>query len=97
MSSPHSDTNIRGGLVMTEADNTGPLVDVLVRVNLDPDRGNAVGIIGMVSRALAGAGRMDLAEQYGREALLGDFDHLLTVSAKYVRLETERDEDRDTD
>lgn len=46
--------------------------------------GNAFSVMGAVSKALKNAGRKDLADEYMKEAMSGDYDNLLRASMKYV-------------
>lgn len=57
-------------------------------VKLIGQDGNAFSVMGNVKRALkrAGADR-EYIDQYLEEAMSGDYNHLLTVSMKYVNVE----------
>lgn len=46
--------------------------------------GNAFSVMGAVSKALKNAGYKDLANDYMKEAMSGDYDNLLRASMKYV-------------
>ena len=57
-------------------------------VKLIGQDGNAFAIMGNVKRALKHAGAdKDYIDEYLKEATSGDYDHLLTVSMKYVNVE----------
>lgn len=62
-----------------------PKTDVVVK--LTETDGNAFCIIGKVSKALKNAGHIDLAKEYQKEAMKGDYDNLLRVSMEYVEVE----------
>ncbi len=57
-------------------------------VKLIGQDGNAFSVMGNVKRALkrAGADR-EYLDQYLKQAISGDYNHLLTVSMKYVNIE----------
>ncbi len=57
-----------------------------VVVKLVGTDGNAFAIMGKVSSALKKAGHGDLASAYCKEAISGDYDHLLSVSMDYVKV-----------
>jgi len=65
--------------------NGEPLTDV--KVSLLGKDGNAFFIMGTVSKALRKAGHGDLVDGYMKEAMDGDYDHLLQVTMKYVEIE----------
>ncbi len=57
-------------------------------VNLIGQDGNAFSIMGNIKRALKRAGAdKEYIDKYISEATSGDYDHLLTVSMKYVHVE----------
>ena len=56
-------------------------------VKLIGEDGNAFAIMGAVSKALKRAGYFDLASQYFKEATEGDYNHMLSVTMKYVNVE----------
>ncbi len=57
-------------------------------VKLTGQDGNAFAIMGNVKRALKHAGAdKEYIDKYISEATSGDYDHLLTVSMKYVNIE----------
>lgn len=58
-----------------------------VRVKLVGEDGNAFAILGTVNNALKKAGHKELAKQYMKEAMEGDYDHLLQVTMAYVEVE----------
>ena len=54
-------------------------------VQLTGEDGNAFYIMGRVSQALRKAGAdKEYIEQYHRECAMGDYNHLLTTTMKYV-------------
>lgn len=48
---------------------------------------NAFFILGTVQKALRKAGLPELAEKYVKEAMAGDYYHLLDVTMDYVEVE----------
>jgi len=57
-------------------------------VKLIGQYGNAFAVMGNIKRALKSAGAdKDYIDAYLKEATSGDYDHLLTVSMKYVDIE----------
>jgi len=58
-----------------------------VKVKLTGEDGNAFAILGKVSRELRRNGHKDLVAQYQKEAMSGDYDHLLQVTMEYVVVE----------
>jgi len=67
-------------------ENAGkPLTEV--KVKLTGENGNAFAIMGRVRTALRRAGRADLVEEFTREAMAGDYDHLIQTCLKYVEVE----------
>jgi hypothetical protein len=57
-------------------------------VKLIGQDGNAFSVMGNVKRALKRAGAdQEYLDQYLKEATSGDYNHLLTVSMKYVNVE----------
>ena len=59
-----------------------------IRVQLTGTDGNAFAVIGRVNKALKRAGIL-VAErdQFVREAMSGDYDHLLRTCMKWVRVD----------
>lgn len=55
-----------------------------ISVKLLGTNGNAFEILGKVIGALKRGGRKDLVEAYQKEAMAGDYDHLLQVTMQYV-------------
>ena len=55
-----------------------------VQVKLVGEDGNAFAIMGRVRRALIDNGHHDLAEEYMKQAVEGDYNHLLAVTLEYV-------------
>ena len=58
-----------------------------VNVKLTGHNGNAFVVMGRVSRAMqrAGVDRKDI-DQYKKESMSGDYDHLLQVAMSYVNV-----------
>jgi hypothetical protein len=56
-------------------------------VKLVGEDGNAFAILGKVKKALQKGGFNDLASQYMKEAMSGDYDNLLRVTSEYVDIE----------
>ena len=54
------------------------------RVKLVGQDGNAFYILGVTKRAIAKSDKPELAEEYTREAMSGDYDNLLRVTMEYV-------------
>ena len=57
-----------------------------IEVKLLGQNGNAFYILGAVTKAMKMAGFGELAEQYKKEAMAGDYDHLLQVTMEYVNV-----------
>tara|TARA_Y100001973_G_C5186556_1_gene328212 strand:+ start:1551 stop:1754 length:204 start_codon:yes stop_codon:yes gene_type:complete len=55
-----------------------------VEVNISEIDGNAFSIIGEVKRALRGKASPEQIEEYMREAMSGDYDHVLQTTMKMV-------------
>jgi hypothetical protein len=62
-----------------------PKTDVVV--NLSGNNGNAFSIIGQVTKALKRADHSDLVDEFQKEAMSGDYDHLLQTAMEYVVVE----------
>ena len=58
-----------------------------ITVKLTGENGNAFAIIGRVRTALRKNGRPDLIEAFSRDAMSGDYDHLLQTCLRYVIVE----------
>jgi len=58
-----------------------------VQVKLIGTDGNAFAILGKVKQALKRAGHTDLADQFMKEAMSGDYNHLLRTAMEYVEVE----------
>jgi hypothetical protein len=58
-----------------------------VTVELVGQDGNAFAILGRVAAALRKAGHTDSVDEYMREAMSGDYDNLLRVTAQTVNVE----------
>jgi len=58
-----------------------------ITVKLIGKDGNAFAILGAVKSALKKAGMKEEAEAYLKEAMAGDYDHLLATTMKYVDVE----------
>lgn len=57
-----------------------------VKVKLVGSRGNAFGVLGKVSKALRMNGHKDLIDEFMKEAMSGDYDHLLATAMDYVEV-----------
>lgn len=55
-----------------------------VKVQLTGEDGNAFFIIGRVSAALKAAGHRDVVPEFQKEAMSGDYDHVLQTCMEYV-------------
>lgn len=58
-----------------------------ITVKLVGEDGNAMTIMGKVSKALRNGNKGDLVDKYIEEATSGDYDNLLRVTMKYVIVE----------
>jgi hypothetical protein len=58
-----------------------------ITVKLVGEDGNAFAILGKVSKALRNNGHADLAKEFQKEAMSGDYDHLLCTAMDYVEIE----------
>jgi len=58
-----------------------------ITVNLIGQDGNGFGIISKVNKALKRAGYKNEAETFMKEAMSGDYDHLLRTVMEYVEVE----------
>lgn len=58
-----------------------------IKVKLIGNDGNAFAILGAVQKALKDHGRSDLVDEFLKEAMSGDYDHLLQTCCKYVEVE----------
>jgi hypothetical protein len=59
-----------------------------IEVKLIGQDGNAFCIIGMVRKAMRRGGvKAEVIEAYCKEAMSGDYDHLLQVTMEYVEVE----------
>ena len=62
--------------------------DIRPKVKLIREDGNAFNILGKVQKALKDAGASkEYIEEYVKEALAGDYNHLLSTTMKYVDVE----------
>ena len=57
-----------------------------IKVKLIGEDGNAFAILGKVSHALRHAGKKELADEFVREAMKGDYDHLLCTCMEVVKV-----------
>ena len=55
--------------------------------------GNAFAILGSCRQALARARRLDLWNEFHKEATSGDYNHLLTTGCDYFVVDADEDED----
>jgi len=58
-----------------------------VRVHLVGEDCNAFAIIGRVNNALKRNGHKELCDEFTKEAMSGDYDHLLQTAMEYVEVE----------
>jgi hypothetical protein len=58
-----------------------------ITVKLTGEDGNAFAIIGKVSAALKKNGYADLSREFQKEAISGDYNHLLQTAMEYVEVE----------
>ena len=56
-------------------------------VQLVGEDGNAFAIMGKVTKALKRNGHADLVDAFRKEAMSGDYAHLLQTAAEYVVIE----------
>jgi len=57
-----------------------------IKVKLTGNDGNAFAILGAVNKALKKNGKEDLAKEFMKEAMSGDYDHLLQTAMDYVEV-----------
>jgi hypothetical protein len=57
-----------------------------IKVKLVGTDGNAFAILGKVKGALNKGGYPDLAQEFLKEAMSGDYDHLLQTAMDYVEV-----------
>ena len=57
-----------------------------VKVKLIGKDGNAFAIIGTVRNALIKAGHKDLADEYRKKAMAGDYNNVLMTTMDYVEI-----------
>lgn len=57
------------------------------KVKLTGEDGNAFHILGRVTLAIKESDKPELSEEFYREALSGNYDHLLRTCMKYVEVE----------
>ncbi len=57
-----------------------------VSIELNGPTGNAFAIMGLTIRALKAAGRKADADRYAAESVQGNYENLLEVTRRYVRL-----------
>lgn len=58
-----------------------------ITVKLVGEDGNAFAIIGRVSQALKRGGHPELVKEFQKEAMSGDYDHVLSTCMDYVEVE----------
>ena len=58
-----------------------------IKVKLVGKDGNAFSILARVSQALRRGGRADLVEPFMKEAMSGNYTHLLAAAMEYVEVE----------
>jgi hypothetical protein len=57
-----------------------------IKVRLVGTDGNAFALMGKVCAALRKGNRSDLVSEFQKEAMSGDYDHLLTTCCEYVEV-----------
>lgn len=57
-----------------------------VEVQLTGCDGNAFSVMGAVTNALRRAGHRDVVDEFRREAVSGDYDHLLQTCMRWVNV-----------
>ena len=57
--------------------------------------GNVFNLLGICRRALGRAGRLDLWDEFYKEATSGDYNHALATIADYFEIGSVNDEDED--
>lgn len=58
-----------------------------IRVQLTGTDGNAFTLMGKVKKALLQAGHKELAQEFIKEAMSGDYNHLLQTCMEYVEVD----------
>ena len=58
-----------------------------IKVKLVGEDGNAFAILGRCRQALARARRLDLWNEFYKEATSGDYNHLLTMVCDYFKVD----------
>ena len=66
-----------------------------IKVKLIGEDGNAFAILGRCRQALARARRLDLWEEFRKEATSSDYDHLLATVCDYFVVDADEDEDEE--
>ena len=66
-----------------------------IKVKLVGEDGNAFAILGRCRQALARARRLDLWEEFRKEATSSDYDHLLATVCDYFVVDADEDEDEE--
>ena len=64
-----------------------------IKVKLVGEDGNAFAILGRCRQALARARRLDLWNEFHKEATSGDYNHLLTTVCDYFEVDADEDDD----
>lgn len=57
------------------------------KVKLIGEDGNAFIILGKVKKAILKSDHPELADEFVKEAMSGDYDHLLVTAMQYVNIE----------
>ena len=66
-----------------------------IKVKLVGEDGNAFAILGRCRQALARARRLDLWEEFRKEATSSDYDHLLATVCDYFEVDYFGEEEED--
>ncbi len=64
--------------------NTSPLTNAVVQLNVRSGSGNVLAILGHVHRAIQNSNRPELANSFLQEALAGHNDQLVPTCRRYV-------------
>ena len=68
-----------------------------VKVRLVGEDGNAYCILGRCRRALSRAGKMDMWEEFYKQATSGDYEHLLCTVMEYFDVDSDDELEEDNE
>ena len=71
------------------------MVKTDIKVKLVGEDGNAFAILGRCRQALARARRLNLWNEFHKEATSGDYNHLLATVCDYFVVDADEDEDEE--